>query len=125
MAYQKQTWQTGETITAQKLNHMEDGIGNNSEGNNWLIINTVNENLEGNEITRLNKTAEEIIAAYPCVLIYNTWTHDNIIKQSIDFIKGYTYDPDDEDQHIYDFIAQKSRWACNLLSEYPISIGTK
>lgn len=125
MAYQKQTWQTGETITAQKLNHMEDGIGNNSEGNNWLIINTVNENLEGNEITRLNKTAEQIIAAYPCVLIYNTWTHDNIIKQSIDFIKEYTYDPDDEDQHIYDFIAQKSHWACNLLSEYPISIGTK
>lgn len=26
MAYTKQTWQTGETITAEKLNHMEDGI---------------------------------------------------------------------------------------------------
>lgn len=26
MAYEKQTWQTGETITAQKLNHIEDGI---------------------------------------------------------------------------------------------------
>lgn len=28
MAYQKQTWVTGETITEQKLNHMEDGIAN-------------------------------------------------------------------------------------------------
>ena len=26
MAYTKQTWQTGETITQEKLNHMEDGI---------------------------------------------------------------------------------------------------
>lgn len=26
MAYTKQTWNTGDTITAQKLNHMEDGI---------------------------------------------------------------------------------------------------
>ena len=26
MAYEKQTWVTGETITEEKLNHMEDGI---------------------------------------------------------------------------------------------------
>lgn len=26
MAYTKQTWTTGDTITAEKLNHMEDGI---------------------------------------------------------------------------------------------------
>ncbi len=26
MSYEKQTWQTGEVITEQKLNHMEDGI---------------------------------------------------------------------------------------------------
>ena len=26
MAYEKQTWTTGEVITADKLNHMEDGI---------------------------------------------------------------------------------------------------
>ena len=26
MSYAKQTWQTGDTITAEKLNHMEDGI---------------------------------------------------------------------------------------------------
>lgn len=27
MAYVKQTWATGDVITAEKLNHMEDGIG--------------------------------------------------------------------------------------------------
>lgn len=26
MAYTKQTWQTGDTVTADKLNHMEEGI---------------------------------------------------------------------------------------------------
>ena len=26
MSYEKQTWQTGDTVTSAKLNHMEDGI---------------------------------------------------------------------------------------------------
>lgn len=26
MAYEKQTWQTGDVVTSAKLNHMEDGI---------------------------------------------------------------------------------------------------
>lgn len=26
MSYTKQTWQTGDTITAEKLNHIEDGV---------------------------------------------------------------------------------------------------
>ena len=29
MAYEKQTWQTGDVITADRLNHMEDGIAQN------------------------------------------------------------------------------------------------
>lgn len=32
MAYEKQTWETGDTITAAKLNHMEDGIGAGGSG---------------------------------------------------------------------------------------------
>ena len=28
MAYEKNTWQTGDVITKEKLNHMEDGIAN-------------------------------------------------------------------------------------------------
>ena len=26
MSYEKQTWQTGDTITSEKLNHLEDGV---------------------------------------------------------------------------------------------------
>lgn len=32
MSYEKQTWATGDTITAAKLNHMEDGIGQGGAG---------------------------------------------------------------------------------------------
>lgn len=32
MAYEKQTWETGELITADKLNHMEDGIADSGGG---------------------------------------------------------------------------------------------
>ena len=28
MSYEKQTWANGDVITAEKLNHMEDGIEN-------------------------------------------------------------------------------------------------
>lgn len=32
MAYEKQIWENGDVITADKLNHIEDGIENNNLG---------------------------------------------------------------------------------------------
>ncbi len=49
MAYEKHTWETGETITAEKLNNLEN------KTSVWLIPATV----EGNKIT-LTKTWQEI-----------------------------------------------------------------
>ena len=43
MAYSKQTWQTGDTITAAKLNHMEDGIAATS--NYDLVITMTDDSL--------------------------------------------------------------------------------
>lgn len=31
MAYEKQTWSNGDTVTAEKLNHIEDGIAANNK----------------------------------------------------------------------------------------------
>ena len=42
MSYTKQTWVTGDTITAEKLNHIEDGIGSGGS----LIVEMT---LEGEE----------------------------------------------------------------------------
>ena len=39
MSYEKQTWTTGDTITAEKLNHMEDGIESYS---NVEVIQVIN-----------------------------------------------------------------------------------
>lgn len=47
MAYEKQTWTTGETITASKLNHMEDGIGAGGSGYD-VVFNFRNVSNEAN-----------------------------------------------------------------------------
>lgn len=60
MAYEKQTWQTGETITAQKLNHMEDGIA--SGGSSDLFIISATQDPISEDIT-LDKTFAEINTA--------------------------------------------------------------
>lgn len=57
MAYKKQTWVTGEVITKEKLNHMEDGIANGGGGGVFIAnLNT--------ETQRLDKTWNEIKAAF-------------------------------------------------------------
>lgn len=60
MAYSKQTWATGDTITAEKLNHMEDGIGDFIIGYNITAYNA-----QTGDITYTrDKTNAEIIEAY-------------------------------------------------------------
>lgn len=62
MTYQKQTWVTGETITEQKLNHMEDGIANAI-----LIVNATRDESTG--VTTLDKTWQQIHDANYAVLV--------------------------------------------------------
>ena len=57
MAYEKQTWNTGDTITAEKLNHMEEGI--TGAGGGALIVNKV----FGESSDYLDKTYAEIKSA--------------------------------------------------------------
>ena len=56
MSYEKQTWTTGDIITAEKLNHMENGIENGSD------IFLVNFNMSGGEYSA-DKTYEELYNA--------------------------------------------------------------
>lgn len=57
MAYTKQTWATGDTVTASKLNHMEDGI---AEGGGGALIVT-SSIVNGYPV--LDKTVQEIYDA--------------------------------------------------------------
>lgn len=58
MPYVEQTWVTGETITAEKLNHMEDGIASDETG-----IFLVTLTLTGENTGTIDKTFSEIITA--------------------------------------------------------------
>lgn len=59
MSYNKQTWATGETITAEKLNHIEDGIADNAVAST-LVVHI---NADGNGDPTMDKTWQEIYDA--------------------------------------------------------------
>ena len=59
MSYEKQIWVNGETITANKLNHIEDGIENS---NNISVINIEYSFFTNTSIA--DKTFEELMSAY-------------------------------------------------------------
>lgn len=58
MAYVKNTWTSGDIITAEKLNHMEDGIGS---GGGVLVIDTQYDEVTGR--STLSLTFREISEA--------------------------------------------------------------
>ena len=68
MSYTKTTWETGDVITAEKLNKMEDGIesaAGSSSGGATLVVTYSEEGTTGT----LNKTWNEIKDAFPNVVI--------------------------------------------------------
>lgn len=63
MSYTKTNWATGDTITATKLNHMEDGI---ATGGGVLVVGATMEN----ETITLDKTWQQIHDA-PIAILKN------------------------------------------------------
>ena len=63
MAYEKKTWETGEVITADALNHLEQGIADceQRESNKFVISGTPN--FQNSTLT-IDKTFAEVDAAY-------------------------------------------------------------
>ena len=83
MSYEKQTWVTGDVITAAKLNNMEDGIDDK------LIV------------TMLDRTSGELDASYAdllaawtakkqVILYYQMYALGNVIYESCYLINLYT-----------------------------------
>ena len=58
MAYEKQTWQTGDVVTAEKLNHLEGGVA--AAGSMLIVHETYDENTS---TYTLDKTWQEIYDA--------------------------------------------------------------
>ena len=66
MAYQKNTWETGDTITAEKLNHMEDGIAGAGGGDS---SNVFVRNNEGALDKTWQQIADAIMSEAMCYLV--------------------------------------------------------
>ena len=66
MAYTPKTWECGDTITAEDLNHFEQGLANAGDGSAPLEVGvewTTDEHNNG--FGTLDKTWQEIFDAYP------------------------------------------------------------
>lgn len=69
MAYTKNTWETGDIVSSQKLNHMEDGIANSE---NVFIVGGVTLGGEYELTGTLDKTWQQIsdaIRSKVCMII--------------------------------------------------------
>ena len=64
MSYEPKTWQCGDTITAEELNRMEQGIAQGGGGSAPLEVHKV---LVSGDFYRLDKTWQEIYDAFPNV----------------------------------------------------------
>ena len=64
MSYEKQTWQTGDTVTSAKLNHMEDGIAAGGGGGGGSVMKVTYTYDEGTDAFTSDKTTAEIISAF-------------------------------------------------------------
>lgn len=71
MAYEKNTWETGDIVTSAKLNHMEDGIAG---AGGTLVIGGFSYNNYGNILGTSDKTWQEIddalAAGVKCVVVF-------------------------------------------------------
>lgn len=108
MAYEKTEWKNGDTITAEKLNHMEDGIAEGGgSGGELLVVNAVPES-EGSSAYNFDKTFGEIWEVYksgrPIVI---NMEHQHGILESI----YYTFVPEGE----YPGYAQGDVKFCNTI----------
>lgn len=91
MAYEKQTWVTGETITAQKLNHMEDGIA--SGGVSVITITLTDADGGGFEASTETSYADALSAMISGAVIFKL----EYLSQTYDVFGLVDYDPEEPD----------------------------
>ena len=80
MSYEKQTWQTGDIITAEKLNHMEDGI---KEAPGYIVTNNKTTIFEG-ELTTTSMgsfSGANVVLSQSIIGDYVIVTVDEIVCQ--------------------------------------------
>ena len=92
MSYEKQTWVTGETITAEKLNHIEDGV-EQAGVVKWLIAELSQEVIEGVEadVLKLFDTNENPISYNDLLSMWNTFKYWICLRINTEDFSGKWY----------------------------------
>lgn len=108
MSYEKQNWESGQTITAEKLNHIENGIASTG---GVLIVHEIEENNR----FRLDKTWQQIADAEFAVL--NREEDGNNIL----ILTGYGHYDESYTVGFYDFIGQENNmYSIDSADGYPV-----
>ena len=93
MSYSKQTWSTGDTVTAAKLNHMEDGIaeaGGGSSGGGDIVVVAFTTDNDDNWVA--DKTYSELVTANTAgKVILGVNNADNASVANAQFDVGYVF----------------------------------
>lgn len=74
MSYDPTNWQTGDVVTSQKLNKLEQGVAD-AGGGGLLIVNMT---MTGDAMT-LDKTWQEIYDAVPAVMVVDPTENDKSV----------------------------------------------
>lgn len=99
MSYTKQTWQTGDTITAEKLNHIEDGIADGG-----VLLVGLDE-----QTMALDKKWQQIADAALAVIHADTGVGHTATIPCTEIHAGNTYD----------VIFGETRFVCDDPDDYP------
>lgn len=75
MSYEPTNWQTGDVVTSQKLNKLEQGVADAGGGGGFLVVNMT---MTDTALT-LDKTWQEIWDAVPSVLFMDASEEDKTV----------------------------------------------
>lgn len=130
MEYTPKTWECGEIITAEDLNHIEQGLANAGGVSAPLLVNIAVQGTEEDPVLVMDKTFQEIADAFPnvyCVASEQVEGGQSIATLSVGWINTEEYDDDSESDNLYQIILNSDypEFRAQTPSDYPstISIG--
>ena len=114
MSYEKQTWANGNVITAEKLNHMEDGIYNANEliaVNAFYLENDGQRHIDGIDVSYNDLVGILREKKFPVVIASELVDADgNTTPVEVQFFKNIKFMPNEEWKYRAEFVGY-SYWA--------------
>lgn len=130
MSYEKTIWNTGDTITAEKMNHIENGIAevsgsSSSSFSNVFIVNNIASSQSSNYVLYLDKTLQEIIDAMnegKIVIVKDYFEEGPFCRHS--FIVTAGNNPNGSG-YVVDLISTTTKWTLTAesLTDHPKMTG--